>query len=119
MSDHEYTVGETVFVVEFGGNPSKRTKVTEVKTLKRGPKVTCADGSTWDVDGRCMWGHRGTRYYTGPQLEPGSDELEVAYDAVVTHRRLKWADRNFEKLTADELVALYAVLGEIRRAHKE
>ena len=116
---HEHTVGDVVFVLEFRGKPSRRTTVTEVKNYKRGPKVTCKDGSVWDVDGSCMWGHRGSRYYTGPHLEPHSDEQAAAFAAVQTHSRLRWADKHFEELTVDEQTALGIMLGKIKRAHRE
>ena len=53
----EYAVGDRVIVWQ-SGKPIRSGRVTEVKPSARGPKVTLADGSAWDVAGNCPWGGR-------------------------------------------------------------
>ena len=116
---HEYTVGDIVFVVGFGGDPSKRTTVTAVKSYKRGPKVTAADGTEWDVDGSCMWGQRGTNYYTGPRLAPHTDELQAQFRTVLRKSRVRWLAREFDELTPEQQETLGEAAIKIYRERKE
>jgi hypothetical protein len=118
MSKHEYTVGETVYIIEHNGKPSHRTKVKEVKDLKRGPKVTCEDGSVWDIKGRCIWGQRTQQYYTGAQLVPNSDKVAAQYRALVSKSFVKWALHNFDELSADDQESIRNVIVHIKRDHK-
>jgi hypothetical protein len=118
MSEHEYTVGETVFIVEFNGKPSHRTKVTEVRDLKRGPKVTCEDGSVWDVRVHRRWGSRSNSYYTGPQLVPHSDKVAAQYRALVSKSFVNWALHKFDELSAEQQESIRNVIIQIKREHK-
>ena len=118
MRDHEYTVGETVFVMEFGGKPSHRTKVTEVKNLKRGPKVTCEDGRVWDVDASCAWGQRSIQYNTGPHLVPHSDKVAAQYQALVSKSFVNWALHNFDELTVKQQESITNVIVQVKRERK-
>lgn len=118
MRDHEYTVGEVVFIVEHSGKPSHRTKVAEVKNLKRGPKVTCEDGTVWDVSVSRRWGARTDSWYTGAHLEPHSDKRAAEYRALVSKSFVKWALHNFDELTAEQKKALGDLAVKIKREHK-
>ena len=118
MRDHEYTVGETVFVIEHSGKPSHRTKVTEVKDLKRGPKVTCEDGRVWDVDAHCIWGQRSIQYNMGPHLAPHSDKREAQYRALVSKSFLNWALHNFDDLTAEHQESIRDAIIQVKRERK-
>lgn len=112
---HDHAVGDTVFVVDFHGRPTTRTKVTAVRSYKRGPKVTTANGSEWDVRGGCMWGSRGSAYYTGPRLMPASDELETAFRVELALSDVRWAEGHFRELTTEQQLEIGALLRRVRR----
>ena len=118
VNEHEYTVGEAVFIIEFNGKPSHRTKVSEVRNLKRGPKITCEDGSVWDVSVHRRWGARSDSYYTGAHLEPHTDKRAAQYRALVSKRFVKWALHNFDELSADDQESIRNVIIHIKREHK-
>ena len=107
MNDHEYTVGETVFIIGHNGKPSHRTKVAAIKPYKRGPKVTCEDGTEWDVEAMRRWGSRSEMYYTGDHLEPHSEHRADQYRALVYKSYVNWAFQHFDVLPPQQQEALY------------
>lgn len=119
MRDHQYTVGEIVFIVAHNGEPSRRTKVREVKDYKRGPKVICEDDSEWDVNAHCRWGSRSEPYYMGNRLAPYTDKLATAYATAVAKRRLQWALDHFDELNPVHQAAISKFLFDIKKEHKQ
>jgi len=115
MKDHEYQVGDVVFIVEHGGLPRRRTTVIAVKPYKRGPKVTCADGSEWDPAVGRLWGARGDPWYSGQSLRPRSETLEATFDSLLRKNRLQWALSNWESITPEQQKALGDMALEARR----
>lgn len=113
--DHEHAVGDVVFVVDFNGKPTKRTKVAAIKPYKRGPRVTTADGSEWDVAGGCIWGQRSHQYYTGPRLEPHTDEMEDAFGRVLALSHVRWIERHFADLTPEQQTEIGRVARKVYR----
>lgn len=107
MRDHEYKIGETVFIEDHHGRPTHRSTVKEIKSYKRGPKVTLEDGTEWDPEaGGRRWGSRSENWYTGPRLQPHSDSLEAKYRVIVGKSYVKWVFQNFEELSTEQQEAL-------------
>lgn len=118
MPDPKYQVGDRVFVVGRTG-PTRRSVVTAVKDYKRGPKVTCTDGSEWDpVNSGHQWDSRGAAYNTGPCLAPHSDELEIKFVRAIARRNLRRLVDQFDELTPEQQDELAEVASRIRRQRK-
>lgn len=127
-----YEVGATVYVETFGGGHLQKTTVKEVKSLKRGLKVTTSDGIEWDVDhdGR-MWGSRGIAYYTGSKLKPNTPEMELSYRKSQVSRQLRSLGdflnrmdaRKLKDLDDDQLADLQAanhtLTAQVRKLSRE
>lgn len=103
MSEHQYTVGESVYIVKFNGKPRELTTVTEVKEYKRGARVTTKGGHEWDIVGRCSWGQRQIAYYTGSQIAPVTPKLDAAYTSIQAKRHAEWLVNNWNRLTAEQV----------------
>lgn len=118
MSDHKYTVGETVFIIGHDGKPSHRTKIAAIKPYKRGPKVTCEDGTEWDVEAMRRWGARSEPFYTGSHLEPHSEHRAAQYRALVHKSYVKWALQHFNDLSPEHQKALYEAAAKAKADQK-
>lgn len=109
MTDSFHVGDLAVIVSRFG--PTKISKVAEIKAYKRGPKVVLADGSEWDVKGRCKWGDRGDRI-KHRHIRLWTPELQAQLVDRQRRNAVEWAGEQWDKLTPEQ----QAAVGDAARA---